>query len=102
MKVKCDPEVNILTIELSDSPIDESDHDKPGVILDYDKEGNIVSIEILSASKRVSPTTLSPKTSLSNGWLISLARQKPVDYKKISPCLSTVYKKAVKILYFCA
>ncbi len=53
MKVKYDEEVDVLTIEFSDVPVEESDEDKPGVILDYDKEGNIVGIEILNASKRV-------------------------------------------------
>ena len=53
MKVKYDQEVDVLTIQLSSTPVEESDEDKPGVILDYDKEGNIVGIEILNASKRM-------------------------------------------------
>ncbi len=53
MKVKYDQEVDVLTIEFSDAQVEESDQDKPGVILDYDKDGNIVSMEILNASKRV-------------------------------------------------
>ena len=53
MKVKYDPEVDVLSILLSDAAVEESDEDKPGVILDYDKQGNIVGIEILHASKRM-------------------------------------------------
>lgn len=45
--------MDVLTIEFSDAPVEESDEDKPGVILDYDKDGNIVGMEILNASKRV-------------------------------------------------
>ncbi len=52
MKVTYDPEVDVLRIVLSDAAIEESDEDKPGVILDYDKEGNVVGLEILEASKR--------------------------------------------------
>jgi len=53
MKVTYDPEVDILRILFSNSPIEESDEDKPGPIIDYDKEGNVVGMEILDASKRM-------------------------------------------------
>ncbi|MGH7184128.1 MAG: DUF2283 domain-containing protein, partial [Nitrospiraceae bacterium] len=53
MKVKYNEEVDVLPIEFSDASIEESDQDKPGVILDYDKDGNIVGMEILNASKRI-------------------------------------------------
>ena len=59
MKVKYDQEVDVLTIEFSSVPVEESDEDKPGIILDYDKDGNIVGLEILNASKRMeNPRTL--------------------------------------------
>jgi len=53
MKVTYDADVDILRILFRDAPIEESDEDKPGVILDYDKEGNIVGLEVLNASRRV-------------------------------------------------
>jgi len=53
MKVTYDPEVDVLRIVFSNSPVEESDEDKPGVILDYDKDGNIVGLEVLDASKRI-------------------------------------------------
>jgi uncharacterized protein YuzE len=52
MKITYDPEVDALYILFRDAPVEESDEDKPGVILDYDKAGHVVGIEILDASKR--------------------------------------------------
>ena len=53
MKIRYDPEVDVLRIVFTDLPVEESDEEKPGLILDYDKNGNIVGVEILNASKRV-------------------------------------------------
>jgi uncharacterized protein YuzE len=53
MRATYDPEVDVLSIVLTSAPIEESNEEKPGVILDYDKNGNIVGIEILDASPRV-------------------------------------------------
>jgi uncharacterized protein YuzE len=44
--------VDVLSVLLSGAPVAESGQDKPGVILDYDESGNMVSFEILDASKR--------------------------------------------------
>ena len=54
MKVMYDSRTDTLSVILKDNtPVSESDEDKPGVILDYDEAGNLVSLEILDASKRV-------------------------------------------------
>jgi uncharacterized protein YuzE len=53
VKVTYDPEVDVLRILFSSAAIEESDEDKPGVILDSDKDGNIVGMEILDAFKRI-------------------------------------------------
>ena len=42
MKITYDPEVDVVRILFSSAPIEESDEDKPGVIIAYDKDGNIV------------------------------------------------------------
>jgi len=59
MKIKYDKEVDIIYITLSEEDIEESIENKPGVIIDYDKNGNVVGLEILQASeKTTSPTSV--------------------------------------------
>ena len=54
MKVKFDSRTDTLTFVLrEDVRVAESDEDKPGVILDYDDGGRLISIEVLDASKWV-------------------------------------------------
>ena len=53
MKINYDPEVDVLRIVFSNGTIEESDEEKSGVILDYDKDGNIIGLEILDVSRRV-------------------------------------------------
>ena len=53
MKVKYDKENDVLYIRLSNNAIAESDSEKPGIILDYDMQQNIVGIEVLNASKKM-------------------------------------------------
>ena len=40
MKIIYDSETDILSIVFNDRSVKESDEDKPGIILDYDKAGN--------------------------------------------------------------
>jgi len=53
MKIIYDPEIDVLRITFSNAPIEESDEEKPGIILDFDKSGNVVGMEVLDASKRM-------------------------------------------------
>ncbi len=55
MKATYDQRTDTLTLLLKeDATVVESDEDKPGVVLDYDAAGDLVAIEVLDASKRVS------------------------------------------------
>jgi len=53
MKVIYNPKTDTLVLEFKQGAVVESDEDKPGTIFDYDAAGDIVSMEILDASKRV-------------------------------------------------
>ena len=53
MRIIYDRDTDTITIIFADTPIAESDEDKPGIILDYDAADNLVSMEILDASRRI-------------------------------------------------
>ena len=53
MKIKYDKETDVVYISFSSLKIAESDQEKPGIILDYADNGQIVGIEILNASSKM-------------------------------------------------
>jgi uncharacterized protein YuzE len=53
IRIRYDKEVDLVYIQFSEKEVAESDEDKPGIVLDYDKEGNIFGIEVLNASKKI-------------------------------------------------
>jgi len=54
MRIIFDPETDTLSLIFRDEKIAESDEVGEGVIIDYSKDGKIVSMEILDASKQIS------------------------------------------------
>ena len=54
MKVTFDRETDTLSIIFRSENISESDEVRDGVIIDYDKEGKVVSMEIMDASDQIS------------------------------------------------
>ncbi len=54
MKASYDSQTDTLSLRLkTNARVVESDEIRPGVIVDFDADGNLVSIEILDASTRV-------------------------------------------------
>ncbi len=53
MKIIYDKDSDTLTIIFREAIVEESDEEKQGIILDYDEDGNVVSLEVLDASRRV-------------------------------------------------
>ena len=58
MRISYDEEVDALYIRLKETTYYESDEIKEGLILDYDKEGNLLGVGILDASSYLLPEEL--------------------------------------------
>ena len=52
MRIEYSPDVDALYIYLKDADIADTDEISDGIIVDYDRDGNLVGIEILWASKK--------------------------------------------------
>lgn len=52
MKITYDKSADAMYIRLSDSDVITSTQNSPGVVIDFDSDGNIVGIEIIEISKR--------------------------------------------------
>lgn len=53
MRIRVDKKADALYFRLDESEIIESEEVSPGVILDFNKDDQVVGVEILSLSKRV-------------------------------------------------
>jgi uncharacterized protein YuzE len=58
MRLKVDKESDALYFRLDESAIVESEEIRPGVILDFDKEGRVVGVEFLGIKARLSEQEL--------------------------------------------
>ena len=58
MRLKIDRENDALYFRLDETDIVESEEVQPGVILDFDKNGRVVGIEMLALSTRTEPEKL--------------------------------------------
>ncbi len=58
MRMHYSKDVDAMYIRLREDKIEDSDEVSPGVIMDYDKDGNLVAIEILWVSEKADVSEL--------------------------------------------
>lgn len=54
MRLKVDTESDALYFRLDESAVIDSEEVQPGIVLDFNKDGKVVGIEMLNISERVS------------------------------------------------
>ena len=62
MKIEYDPEADALYIQIREAHPSDNIDIEDGVIVDIDADGHIVGLEVLDASKRLSPSDLASIT----------------------------------------
>jgi uncharacterized protein YuzE len=58
MKLEFDPAADAAYFEISAAEVETTREIEPGIMADYDADGHLVGIEILSVSKRARPQSL--------------------------------------------
>ena len=58
MKLEFDPTADAAYFEISSAKVDRTEEIEHGINADYDAEGRLVGIEVLSVSKRTLPESL--------------------------------------------
>jgi uncharacterized protein YuzE len=82
MKLEYDKETDTLTITLREARVKESDEVRPGVIVDFGYDGEVVGFEILDASKRMdNPPAVELVLGAAGGEPAGV-REKPAKYGK--------------------
>ena len=65
IKISYDKEGDVLEIRFSEKKIDDSEYVKEsGLVMDYDKNNNIVAVEIISFSQRVGKEVLAETVAI--------------------------------------
>ena len=52
MKIEFDQIADALYVQLRDGDVEKTEEIRPGMILDYDANGDVLGVEILNVSKR--------------------------------------------------
>ncbi|KAA5602897.1 DUF2283 domain-containing protein [Blastochloris sulfoviridis] len=58
MKTLYDKDTDALYVRFAEAKVVESEEVAPGVVLDFDKDGRIVALEVLSASRHLAAGAL--------------------------------------------
>jgi uncharacterized protein YuzE len=67
MKVVYDPDKDILQITFIETTIEETAQIAPGLVLDYDEDGNVIGLELVKASTKMdNPHTISYRIGEAN------------------------------------